>query len=871
MHQSKSNFLIVLAIAFLTVALWAYSNRPAQEPPWPEIIPGFAFSPYQKGQDALKENHPTLEQIESDLKLLSGHTHAIRTYTVDGVFASIPSLAKKHRLNIALGAWLDKDKQRNAREIETLLKVAVSNPRNVVRVIAGNEAVLRGDLSVEEMANYLDYIRRELGVPVSTAEPYHVWLDHPELVKHVDYLAVHMLPYWEGLEVEAAVEFIVQQMDALKKAYPDKPVVIGEVGWPSYGRSIKGAVASAANEAIFLRRFIDVAARNNYTFYIMEAFDQPWKEELEGAVGAYWGVYDIDRQPKFEFHSPIVEIPQWHLLAAASVLVAVITLLVLFIDSETLSHKGRGFLGLVAFAAATLIVWITYDYSQQYQNWLSAVVGILLLIGVVGVMIVLLIEAHEWAEAIWVRQRRRVVEPVQSQSATLPFVSIHVPAYNEPPAMMIETLDALSRLDYPSFEVIVMDNNTKDPDVWQPVEAHCAQLGERFRFFHVDPLPGFKAGALNYALQQTSPEAEIIAVIDSDYLVDSCWLRQLAPHFIDPEVAIVQAPQDYRDDNENAFKAMCYSEYRGFFYIGMITRNERNAIIQHGTMTMVRRSVLEKVGRWGESTITEDAELGLRIFEHGYKASYTPQSYGQGVMPDTFIDYKKQRYRWAFGAMQILREHAGALLGWKRTQLLAGQRYHFVAGWLPWIADGFNFIFNLAAIAWSLAMLFWPRDIDAPQLIFSAVPLIFFGFKIIKMFYLYGGAVRTSLRPALSAAIAGLALSHTIARAVLSGLIIGRKIAFYRTPKKTAKAVLWKALLDAREEFMLAGILVSSIFAIVTQIGLESRETLMWIIVLAVQAIPYGCALLMSLVSTLPQLPARVAGIMDKPKNSCEL
>ncbi|MEJ2214438.1 MAG: glycosyltransferase, partial [Gammaproteobacteria bacterium] len=602
----------------------------------------------------------------------------------------------------------------------------------------------------------------------------------------------------------------------------------------------------------------------------MEAFDQPWKEELEGAVGAYWGVYNIDRQPKFEFHSPIVEIPQWHLLAAASVLVAVITLLVLFIDSETLSHKGRGFLGLMAFAAATLIVWIVYDYSQQYQNWLSAIVGLLLLIGVVGVMIVLLIEAHEWAEAIWVRQRRRVVEPMKTQEdLALPFVSIHVPAYNEPPSMMIETLDALSRLDYPYFEVVVVDNNTKDNAVWQPVKAHCEQLGERFRFFHVNPLKGFKAGALNYALQQTNPEAQIIAVIDSDYIVEPCWLRQLAPHFTDPEIAIVQAPQDYRDDSENAFKAMCYAEYRGFFHIGMVTRNERNAIIQHGTMTMVRRSVLEQVGSWGESTITEDAELGLRIFEHGHKAGYTPRSYGRGVMPDTFIDYKKQRYRWAFGAMQILREHAGALLGWNRTKLVAGQRYHFVAGWLPWIADGFNFIFNLAAIAWSLAMLFWPQEIDAPQIIFSAVPLIFFGFKMIKMFYLYGGAVRTSLRPAISAAIAGLALSHTIARAVMSGLIIGRKIAFYRTPKQTTKAALWRVLVDAREETFLVAILIGLIIAIVNQVGLDSHETLMWVIVLAVQAIPYACALLMSLISSLPQLPADLAGIMKKAEKSC--
>ena len=870
MYQSKSNFLIVLVIAFLTVSLWAYSNRPAQEPPWPEVIPGFAFSPYHNGQSPLTGIHPTLEQIESDLELLSGHTHAVRTYTLDVIFAEIPGLARKHGLNIAVGSWLDKDKEKNAREIKILLKVAVNNPRNVVRVIAGNESILRGDLSVEEMTEYLDHIRQELGVPVSNAEPYHVWLDEPELVEHVDYLAVHMLPYWEGIEVETAIGFIVQQMNALKQAYPDKPIVIGEVGWPSYGRTIKGAVASSANEAIFLRRFIDVAEQENYTFYIMEAFDQPWKEELEGAVGAYWGVYNIDRQPKFEFHSPIVEIPQWHLLAAASVLVAVITLLVLFIDSETLSHKGKGFLGLMAFAAATLVVWIVYDYSQQYQNWLSAIVGLLLLIGVVGVMIVLLIEAHEWAEAIWVRQRRRVVEPMKTQEdVALPFVSIHVPAYNEPPSMMIETLDALSRLDYPYFEVVVVDNNTKDDAVWQPVKAHCEQLGERFRFFHVNPLKGFKAGALNYALQQTNPEAQIIAVIDSDYIVEPCWLRQLAPHFNDPEIAIVQAPQDYRDDNENAFKAMCYAEYRGFFHIGMVTRNERNAIIQHGTMTMVRRNVLEQVGSWGESTITEDAELGLRIFEHGHKAGYTPRSYGRGVMPDTFIDYKKQRYRWAFGAMQILREHAGALIGWNRTKLVAGQRYHFVAGWLPWIADGFNFIFNLAAIAWSLAMLFWPREIDAPQIIFSAVPLIFFGFKMIKMFYLYGGAVRTSLRPAISAAIAGLALSHTIARAVMSGLVIGRKIAFYRTPKQTTKAALWRVLVDAREETVLVGILIGLIIAIVNQVGLDSRETLMWVIVLAVQAIPYACALLMSLIGSLPQLPAYLAGIMKKAEKSC--
>ena len=311
-----------------------------------------------------------------------------------------------------------------------------------------------------------------------------------------------------------------------------------------------------------------------------------------------------------------------------------------------------------------------------------------------GVITILLTEAHEWAEAHWYTVRKRKIEPGNFSPLVAPKVSIHVPAYNEPADMMIETLNALARLDYPDFEVLIIDNNTKSESVWRPVEAHCLKLGSRFKFFHVAPLKGFKAGALNFALARTDKDAEIVAVIDSDYQVDPNWLKELTGAFVNPKLAIVQSPQDYRDNDENAFKSMCFSEYRGFFEIGMVTRNERNAIIQHGTMTMVRRQVLDDIGGWGEWCITEDADLGLRIFEQGYEAMYLPYSYGRGLMPDTFIDYKKQRFRWAYGAMQILKRHSAELFGVKSSGLTSGQRYHFLAGWLPWVADGFNLIFN---------------------------------------------------------------------------------------------------------------------------------------------------------------------------------
>ncbi|MDX1667871.1 MAG: glycosyltransferase family 2 protein, partial [Limnobacter sp.] len=433
-----------------------------------------------------------------------------------------------------------------------------------------------------------------------------------------------------------------------------------------------------------------------------------------------------------------------------------------------------------------------------------------------------------------------------------PFVSIHVPAYNEPADMMIETLNCLAKLDYEQYEVIVIDNNTPDEATWKPVQAHCEQLGARFKFFHKKPLAGYKAGALNFALEQTDPSAEVVAVIDSDYQVSSQWLTDLTVHFASPEVAIVQAPQDYRDGDESWFKAMCNAEYRGFFHLGMMTRNERNAIIQHGTMTMVRKSALLEAGGWGTTTITEDADLGLKIFELGYEATYTNKSYGQGLIPDTFVAFKKQRYRWAYGAMQILREHAGSLFRVRQSELKPGQRYHYLAGWLPWVADGFNLIFSLMAVIWSILMVIDPITYNAPPMLISLIPIVFFTFKITKMLALYLGEVRAGLGAALAASIGGLSLSYAIGRAVLSGLFVGRKKPFLRTPKKRPKAAFLQALQDAREECLIAAVLTSAIVAVALYVGFDSDETFYWTLVLGVQSVPYWAAVLVSLVSVLP-------------------
>ncbi|MGI6656984.1 MAG: glycosyltransferase [Desulfobulbus sp.] len=861
--MNRSGLIITIIMGCLAVLLWKVANAPDIEPPWPTKIQGFSFSPFRGEQSSRKQIYPTVEQIESDIALLADTTHAIRSYTVEGTLAEIPRLAAAHNVNLMLGAWVGRDKKSNDEQIATVIKLYRQYHKHIVRVLVGNEVLLRADQPVEQLIQYIRTAKRSIWAPVSTAEPWHIWLQNPGLVKEVDFIAIHLLPYWEEVPIDKAVEYCIKRYNEIKAAYPDKEIVIAEVGWPSGGRIRGGAVPSPTNQAKFLRRFLDFAEENNYTYYLMEAFDQIWKKELEGEAGSLWGVYNDLRQPKFAFTEPVIRIPQWRELAAISIGLAVFLLLLLFRDSKGLLDRGRGFLAFIAYGITTFVVWVVYHFQQQYMSPSTLIVGVLLFFAAIGAILVILAEAHEWAESLWINTWRRLQHPTQTVADDeLPMVSIHVPAYNEPPDMMIDTINALARLDYPRFEVLVIDNNTKDPAVWEPVQAHCATLGPRFRFFHVAPLAGFKAGALNYGLERTAPEAEVVAVIDSDYIVEPNWLRALTPQFRrDENIAIVQAPQDYRDGEENMFKAMCLAEYRGFFQIGMVTRNERNAIIQHGTMTMVRRRVLDEVGGWAEWCITEDAELGLRIFERGYAATYAPYSFGKGLMPDTFLDFKKQRFRWAYGSVLILRHHMMEMLGFKKTKLTPGQRYHFLAGWLPWFADGINLLFNLLALLWSCGMILLPHLLSPPHIIFACLPIALFFFKTLKMFFLYRSRVTATRRQSLAAAIAGLALSHSIARAMLTGFIT-RKIGFFRTPKNAEANAIIKALGDAREEFILLIGLVLCIIGVLLRADGALLDIRIWATVLAIQAIPYAAAVLLSLISGLPQLPARLVGTM---------
>jgi cellulose synthase/poly-beta-1,6-N-acetylglucosamine synthase-like glycosyltransferase len=505
------------------------------------------------------------------------------------------------------------------------------------------------------------------------------------------------------------------------------------------------------------------------------------------------------------------------------------------------------FLALVQLSAS-ILVWMAtlpYDFYLSPFDW-----GMLVLLfpAQLAIILILLINGFEFTEVLWRPSWLREFKPLVPQPGDpQPFVSIHLACYNEPPEMVILTLDSLAALDYENYEVLVLDNNTKNPDVWKPVEAHCAKLGAKFRFYHLEPWPGFKAGALNYGLEVTDPRAEVVAVVDADYEVRSDWLRALTGYFADPNVAVVQCPQAHRDWEHNAFRRMTNWEYDGFFRIGMHHRNERNAIIQHGTMTMVRKDLLANTGAWSEWTICEDAELGLRLMKAGHDLVYVDELMGKGLTPADFKAYKSQRFRWAFGAMQILK----ARWGWmtrRASPLTRGQRFHFLTVWFSWFADALHLVFTLMAIAWTIGMVGWPQYFALPMQLFL-VPIIgFFVSKAVLGIALYRKRVPCSWHDTLMAAIASMGLSHAIARGIFLGLW-NKYGVFVRTAKSRRQSRRPNPFTAVNEELLMFIALMLCIVGMLNAAGINYIEGKLWIAILAAQSIPYASALAGALVA----------------------
>jgi exo-beta-1,3-glucanase (GH17 family)/cellulose synthase/poly-beta-1,6-N-acetylglucosamine synthase-like glycosyltransferase len=842
-HLGGGRLRIAVALVMVvsaSVFFWVSRDYTVSAPEWDGQVRGIAYNPSHVFSQ--RQNRAIApERINRDLTQLSKITSHIRTYTVDGGMDRVPAIARHHGMTVSMGIWISADLEKNEQQIALGIRTALANRRTIDRVIVGNETQTFGYVSPDQLNSYIERVRAALParIKVTTAEPWSTWMLTPEIGQHVDLIFVHLLPYWENVDIRGALKSSEGFYNHVQAEFPDKQIVVGEAGWPSEGRTRGRAEASPANEGYFLRAFVQFAMEKGWDYYLFEAYDQPWKDANEGVAGRYWGLFDASGNPKFAFTGLIRTFPEWRGYALMAAILSLLLGLLVLGRMPRVRQTGYLVMGGMIVLVSTGLLALIDATALEYVDPTDVVALIAMSPLVLLACAVILTEGIEMAASLWRVERRVVKVGIPEVS---PRVSIHVPTYNEPPLMVIETLNALSRLDYDNYEVIILDNNTPDPETWRPVEAHCRKLNSghnapRFRFFHFDGLKGFKGGALNRALALTDPDARYIAVIDSDYQVQPFWLRRVIPYFTSPGIALVQGPQDYRDAGQSLFKSMAYEEYRGFFHIGMVERNEHNAIIQHGTMTIVSKDALEEVEGWSEWCITEDTELGLKLFEAGYEAAYVPQSMGSGLMPDTLEAFMTQRYRWVYGAMQMLKRHAraifvgGSALSWP-------QRYQFLSGWLPWISDGLGMLVTLMAIVWTVLMWVLPSYIDVPMPALSAAAMALFATKLIKTLLLYPPKVGSGFKGAIAASVAGLSLTHTVGKAVWSGLLTSGK-PFLRTPKCSDPADFGQVLRVVWQEAVLLALLLMAMVSMGFDRGFQDPAVSLWMVMLGVQSLPY--------------------------------
>ena len=368
---------LLLALAALG-ALWYGVGRPV---PLADLstashkLQCASYTPFGKDQSPfdqpLKIRH---EQVDIDFARLASRFKCVRTYSQSGLEA-LPALARKHGLKLLAGAWVSSNAADTEREIAALIASAKAHPDVIEAVIVGNEALLRKEVSAAQLIQLIERVKAEIEQPVTYADVWEFWIRHPQIAPAVDFITIHLLPYWEDdpAGIDAALEQVSKVRRAFGAAYAPKDILIGETGWPSEGRQRKTALPSRINEALFIRGFVKLAEENGWQYNLIEAFDQPWKRASEGAVGGYWGLFDANRQDKGILAGPVSNLPHWPQWLAAS---GLLLFAALFLAGRPGSRRAALLLPpTAALGAACILGWaeLALVTSRNGAEWLWAI------------------------------------------------------------------------------------------------------------------------------------------------------------------------------------------------------------------------------------------------------------------------------------------------------------------------------------------------------------------------------------------------------------------------------------------------------------------------------------------------------------------
>ena len=491
-------------------------------------------------------------------------------------------------------------------------------------------------------------------------------------------------------------------------------------------------------------------------------------------------------------------------LETAAYLLVIASVIVMALQPD-INFVGQVFYASYLAAAFTFIGYAAFIAVVSTHSILEILTASLVILLDLGAFVVWISNINYVSDVLCRARRSRPLP--KADPSYQPFVSLHVPAYNEPPDLLIETIKAVERIDYPNFEVVVIDNNTSDPAVWGPVQEYCRDRA-RVRFVHVAPWPGYKAGACNLALRRyTDPRAEIIGLVNADDIVQPHYLRETAPYFSDPNLGFVQTFEGNREFEGSHYYSACVDSFQAFYLSVMSSRNERDTVPFVGTMGLFRRSALTAVGGWNEWCICEDTEASLRVTRAGWSGLYIPRCFGRGVVPPSFRGMLVQRHRWCFGAMQIMRLHWRSLMPWDRSpgnHMTSAQRRDYLMASLGWFRDLLMLAFSLLLLVITGLLVtqssFVVSPMDGAR---SLLPLSLIIVATVTMLWTLRLWTTMSYRRALLSLVISLSVTWVIARGCIEGLA-RRDGVFLRTSKAGGRRRVRTALRLTRVETALA-------------------------------------------------------------------
>ena len=369
----SNSYAIGPALAFLgltvaaVVGAWWWLGRPVALPPSPlsaaDKFYCVSYAPFRGAQNPLVEG--TLVpawQIDEDLALIAKYSNCVRTYSVDDGLDHVLESARKYGLKVLHGVWISNRPEKTRRQITSSIALAKQYSDVIAAVIVGNEVLLRGEMSATDLMAAIREVKAQVPQPVTYADVWEYWLRYPDVQNAVDFITIHILPYWEDFPIPA--KFAAAHVAAIRAkvaaAIPGKDILIGEFGWPAEGRMREGARPSPSNQALAITETLALAQRQNFRVNVIEAFDQSWKRALEGAAGGYWGVFDrATGAPKFTFGAAVSDHPHWRLQALAGALITLLAFAAAFFAARG-RGAGAALWGTVAalsFLPAVLFGW----------------------------------------------------------------------------------------------------------------------------------------------------------------------------------------------------------------------------------------------------------------------------------------------------------------------------------------------------------------------------------------------------------------------------------------------------------------------------------------------------------------------------------